>query len=421
MSQRRRRELRVERQRRRGAAGGDDLGRRLRRLVDVRAREVELDRRRPSSRAHVSAYSSRGKAADRDPERDAELAQPRQRLGEEALDARVGEPDRVEHPAVGLGDPGRRLPSRGSGVTVFVTKRRAPRATSGAVSASRQPRGVQQQHAEHRSFNAQPLPARRRSRPRSRSRRRSRRPSAPPRRAGPRARAAGPPRASARGRRRGRRGRGTISSVTSVGSTTTSAFGTSAAASACHSLRNPSTAGGAPSASERYGSGAMPIPPPTSSGRATSSRKPFPSGPNTSISSPALECASARVPGPDRVDQERELPGGARQRLIGRGSSLPGASSMKNWPERPGRASRARSAPACTGRPLAELITVRRSRLDIDPLLQRQRVLRARVRDRVDRGGRAGDRRDARDARDERGLADQVAVRCAAATRRPAC
>ena len=35
------------------------------------------------------------------------------------------------------------LPSRGSGVTVFVTKASSARATSGAVSASRQPRGVQ--------------------------------------------------------------------------------------------------------------------------------------------------------------------------------------------------------------------------------------------------------------------------------------
>ena len=42
-----------------------------------------------------------------------------------------------------------------------------------------------------------------------------------------------------------------LSSVTSVGSIATSAFGTSAAASACQSLRKPSSAVGCPSACER--------------------------------------------------------------------------------------------------------------------------------------------------------------------------
>src|SRR5206468_12180845 len=49
-----------------------------------------------------------------------------------------------------------------------------------------------------------------------------------------------------------------------------SAPGRSTAASACSSLRKPSTAGGKRSASARYGSGAMPIPPPTRSGRSRS-------------------------------------------------------------------------------------------------------------------------------------------------------
>ena len=49
-----------------------------------------------------------------------------------------------------------------------------------------------------------------------------------------------------------------------------------------------------------------------------------------------LERGERLRPGPDRVEQERELAAGARQRLIGRGSSRPGASSMKNCPGMPG-------------------------------------------------------------------------------------
>ncbi len=37
-------------------------------------------------------------------------SQTRQRLAEEGLAARVGQPDRVEHPRLGLGDPDRRVP-----------------------------------------------------------------------------------------------------------------------------------------------------------------------------------------------------------------------------------------------------------------------------------------------------------------------
>jgi hypothetical protein len=40
--------------------------------------------------------------------------------------------------------------------------------------------------------------------------------------------------------------------------------------------------------------------------------------------------AVARVPGPIGSIRNASSPGGARQRLIGRGSSRPGASSMKN-------------------------------------------------------------------------------------------
>src|SRR5690242_10790094 len=46
------------------------------------------------------------------------------------------------------------LPSRGSGVTVFVTNASRPRATSGAASASRQPEALSS--TEHRSFDAEP-------------------------------------------------------------------------------------------------------------------------------------------------------------------------------------------------------------------------------------------------------------------------
>src|SRR5919198_1950268 len=47
------------------------------------------------------------------------------------------------------------LPSRGSGVTVFVTKASRLRATPGAASASRQPDALSS--TEHRTFHAQPL------------------------------------------------------------------------------------------------------------------------------------------------------------------------------------------------------------------------------------------------------------------------
>src|SRR5262245_4353749 len=206
-----------------------------------------------------------------------------------------------------------------------------------------------------------------------------------------------------------------MTSVTKVGSTTTSAFGTSAAASACHADRKPSTAGGPPSASERYGSGAIPIPPPTSSGRSTSRRKPFPSGPRTAISSPASSAHSARVPGPIGSIRNASSPGGARQRLIGRGRTRPGASSMKNCPGIPGSSPPRRTRRSVYGPTASVATTSARSRLDLDALLERERRLAPRVRDRVHRRRRAGERRDARYARGERGLADQVAVAAGAA------
>src|SRR3954452_18892656 len=55
--------------------------------------------------------------------------------------------------------------------------------------------------------------------------------------------------------------------------------------------------------------------------------------------------------------------------------------------------------------------TLSRARLNLDPLLEGDRDLCPRARDRVDSRGRARQRRDARDAVHERGFADQVAVR----------
>ena len=68
-----------------------------------------------------------------------------------------------------------------------------------------------------------------------------------------------------------------------------------------------------------------------------SSRKPFPSGPRTCSSSPRLELRRARGSrARSRSIRNASSPRGARQRLIGRGSSRPGASSMKNCPGTPG-------------------------------------------------------------------------------------
>ena len=71
----------------------------------------------------------------------------------------------------------------------------------------------------------------------------------------------------------------------------------------------PRSTGGSPSVSARYGSGAIPIPPPTRSGRSTSSRKPFPSGPKTWRCVARLDLAERPRAGPDRLEQEAELPG----------------------------------------------------------------------------------------------------------------
>ena len=138
----RRRELRVERQPGRRARGGDELRGRLRRLLDVRAREVELDR--GDSLVAVESFTAqgevrRGEAADRDPELRYDLGEARQVVGDERVDPRPLEADRVEHPVVGLRDPRRRVPlarERRDGLRHEGVERAA---TSGAASASRQP------------------------------------------------------------------------------------------------------------------------------------------------------------------------------------------------------------------------------------------------------------------------------------------
>ena len=203
---------------------------------------------------------------------------------------------------------------------------------------------------------------------------------------------------------------------------TTSAFGTSAAASACHSERKPST----PAAGRASRTGTAAARSRSRRRRAAAARRRGGSrsraGRGRGAHRPARGEHSACVPGPIGSIRNASSPGGARQRLIGRGSSRPGASSMKNCP------GCARLEPAALdpqqrvrARRPRGYETVRRSRLGIDALLQRQRELGARVRDRVHGGGGAGDRRDAR-ARGRparpRGSGSRP---CAGASRRRAC
>src|SRR5712691_9981328 len=134
----------------------------------------------------------------------------------------------------------------------------------------------------------------------------------------------------------------------------------------------------------------MPIPPPTSSGRSTLRRKPFPSGPRMWSSSPGSSAHNARVPGPIASIKNASSLGGARQRLIGRGSSRPGASSMKNCPGTPGSSPPRPTRSSVYGPTFSFARTLSRSRLTFDPLLEGEGLLGARVRDRVHSGGGAG-------------------------------
>ena len=120
--------------------------------------------------------------------------------------------------------------------------------------------------------------------------------------------------------------------------------------------------------------------------------------------SPRSSSQSARVPGPIGSIRNASSPAAARQTLIGRGSTRPGASSMKNWPGMPGSSSPRSTRSSVYGPTGSAATTLQRSRLCrprlmLDPLLQRVRDLLARVRDRVDGKPGAGQGRDAGHAR----------------------
>src|SRR6185503_3330258 len=145
------------------------------------------------------------------------------------------------------------------------------------------------------------------------------------------------------------------------------------------------------------------------------------SGPSTAILSPSGGGQSASVPGPIGSTRKASSPGGARQSENGRGSSLPGASSMKNCPGAPGSSSPRSSRSSVYGPIRSEPVTLcllGDAELRIDPFLEGHGLLSARGGDRVHRGGGARERRDARHPPRERRLADRVAVRARVATLR---
>ncbi len=86
-------------------AGGDDLRRTVRGLVDVRAREVQLDRGDVLECCACVCVVRRAEPADGDPERHAELAQTRQLVVEETFAAGIRKSDRIQHSVRGLCDP----------------------------------------------------------------------------------------------------------------------------------------------------------------------------------------------------------------------------------------------------------------------------------------------------------------------------
>src|SRR5688572_1527765 len=109
----------------------------------------------PSSAAHVSAYSTAEK-----PPTDTHSGTPSsRRLGRVSLRNRsrpgFASPIEFNMPASVSAIRTGGLPSRGSGVIVFVTKPSRERATSGAVNASRQPEALSS--TEHRPLDAESL------------------------------------------------------------------------------------------------------------------------------------------------------------------------------------------------------------------------------------------------------------------------
>jgi hypothetical protein len=80
------------------------------RLLDVRARQVQLDRGDPVVPVETRAAERvvvRREAPDRDPDRHPELRQPWQALSDEPVDAGPLQADRVQHSVLGLRDPDR--------------------------------------------------------------------------------------------------------------------------------------------------------------------------------------------------------------------------------------------------------------------------------------------------------------------------
>ena len=296
------------------------------------------------------------------------------------------------------------LPSRGSGVTVFVTKASSCRAVSGAVSPSRQPEALSSTAVRppsssgnghtaaefsseipprirgRRSFLSDPdvgfgaftldtrsAPKdgpstqsrfnRRRSRSRSRSTRRSRKPSALPRRAARRRdpldgaeHRLGPAGEDVVARRddlrhehgvdhdlRARQQRGSL--------------GVMLAAEAEHGRGLPERLRQVRERRDADSSADQQRPRDVES-------KPLPSGPSTWIAAPGSSAQSARVPRPSGSMRNASSPGGARQRLIGRGSSRPGASSMKNCPGRPGSSSPRSTRSSVYGPTLSRPVTL---------------------------------------------------------------
>src|SRR3990172_7591545 len=132
--------------------------------------------------------------------------------------------------------------------------------------------------------------------------------------------------------------------------------------------------------------------------------------------SPQAAEASAREPGPTGSIRKASSWRGAKQRLIGRERTRPGASSMKNWPGTPESSpprSRRTSRYGPTSSAARTLSASRRN-----AFLEGEGVLMTRAPDGLDRGEGAPAGRHARDAGGERRLADEGTVGAGAASRR---
>src|SRR3990170_9046487 len=129
--------------------------------------------------------------------------------------------------------------------------------------------------------------------------------------------------------------------------------------------------------------------------------------------SPQAAEASAREPGPTGSMRKASSRRGAKQRLIGRERTRPGASSMKNWPGTPGSSPPRSTRTSRYGPTSSAARTLSASRRTA--FLEGEGVLAAGARDRLDGGEGAAERRHARNTRGERRLADEGAVGAGAA------